>query len=152
MSDLVFCKIYMMSTHRGRVTYIFINKLGHHWFRYKDLLPDWCLAIIWTNTSILLILTHGNKFQWNLNWNTTILIQAIFQNAFFLNKIYSILIQISPKLIFKGLLNNISALVQIMAGTNKPLPEPILTRDLWPHILSQGHNELIFAHSFGNRE
>ena len=65
----------MVLTHWGRVTHICISNLtiiGSD----NSLLPGRCQAIIWTNAGILLI---GNKLQWNLNWNSSILIQ---ENAF----------------------------------------------------------------------
>ena len=54
--------------------------------------------------------------------------QTIFSNAFFLNENASIAIKISLKFVPKGLINNITALVQIMAWRrpgDKPLSEPM---------------------------
>ena len=45
-----------MLTHRGQVTHICINKLGHCWFTL-------CFVLIWTNTDIQ---TLENKLQWDL--------------------------------------------------------------------------------------
>ena len=55
--------------------------------------------------------------------------QTIFANAFLLNENVWILIKISLRFILKGPINNIPALVQIMAWRrpgDKPLSEPMM--------------------------
>ena len=66
---------------------------------------------------------------------------AIFQ-CIFLNENVSISIQISLKFVPKGPINNIPALVQIMAGRrpgDKPLSEPVMIRLSPCHTLLRSH-------------
>ena len=60
------------------MTHISVSKLGHHWFTWWLVAwpaPSHCLNQSWNSINW----THGNKFQWIFNQNTTIFIQ---QNAF----------------------------------------------------------------------
>ena len=74
---------------------------------------------------------------------------AIFQttlNCIFLNENVWILIKISLKFVSKGPINNIPALVQIMAWcqiSDKPLSEPMLIH--WCIYAALGGDELIDA-------
>ena len=71
--------------------------------------------------------------------------QTIFSDAFSWMKIFFILIKISLKFVLKGPIENIPALVYIMAWRrigNKPLSEPIQTRSTDAYMQHYGKMEL----------
>ena len=71
--------------------------------------------------------------------------QPTFSDAFFLNKNVRISIKISLKFVPKGPINNIPALVQIMAWHrpgDKPLSEPMMVK-LLTHICALSLNGLV---------
>ena len=116
----------------------------------NGLLPGRCQAIIWTNAGITLIgsLSIRNMLQWNFNQNSNIFINTLRprQNGrqipddnfkcIFMDENIQILIKISLKFVPKDPINNIPALVQIMAWCwpgNKPLSEWMMV-SLLTHI------------------
>ena len=67
--------------------------------------------------------------------------QRLFSDLFFVNEIFCILIKISLKFVPKDLINNKSAMVQVMAWRRtggKPLHEPMLTQFINAYMRHQG--------------
>ena len=67
-----------LTSLRPSDAYIWVIKLGHHWFRWWLVAwpaPSHYLKQYWNNVNW----TTRNKFQWNFNQNTTIFIK---ENAF----------------------------------------------------------------------
>ena len=73
-----FCSNRDMLTHWGRVTHIYVSRLGHHQFKWwivawsapSNYLKQWWIIVNWT---------HGNKLRWICNRNSNIFIE---ENAF----------------------------------------------------------------------
>ena len=133
-------------THWGRETHICVSKLN---ITGSDngLSPGRRQAIIWTNAGLLSIGPLGTNFS-----EISIGVQAYYHISclhtlrprqkgrhfandtlryIFLNENVIILVKISLKFVPKGSINNIPALVQIMAWRrpgDKPLSEPMLVR------------------------
>ena len=60
-------------THRGRMTHVFVSKLGHHWFR--QWLVAWSAPSHYMNQCWGIVnWTLGNKLQWNFNQNIKLFI------------------------------------------------------------------------------
>ena len=98
-------------------------KHGQHWFRLRSFCSDLKLPVV-LNINTLRLRQNGRHFA-----------DDIFK-CIFLNENIHILIKISLKFVHKGPINNIPALVQIMAWCrpgDKPLPEPMLV-DIPTHI------------------
>ena len=67
-------------THQGRMERICISKLGHLCLR-KWSVACWVRSHYVNQGSSLFNFAHVNKYQWNLNWNTTIFLHGNqFQN------------------------------------------------------------------------
>ena len=89
-------------TDWGPKTHICVSKISHHWFRL------WILA--WSTPShhlnqylYIVYLTHGIKFQWNLNVNWNLFIpENTFENVY-----------------------EIAAILSRLQRVNKLLPEPM---------------------------
>ena len=67
--------------------------------------------------------------------------QTMFSDAFFINEKFYILNRLSVKCVPKGLINNIPALVEIIAWHqigDKPLSEPMLARFADTYMWPQG--------------
>ena len=144
-------------THWGRVMHICVAYLTII-ASDNGLSPSGHQAIIWTNAGIWLIRPLGTNFS-------EILIEIlkfpfIFHLAddifkcIFVNENVWIPIKISLKFVPKGLINNIPALVQIMAwrrAGDKPLSEPMIVklpthiyviRPQWVNILNHQYERL----------
>ena len=132
-------------THLPLVPHICVGELGQH--RFRQWLVACSVPSHYLNQCYCIVdWTIMNKLQWNSNQNKIKFIQKMCLkllyakwwpfcpggdklNTFFLNENVRISIEISLKFVPRGLINNIPALVQIMAWHrpgNKPLSGPMM--------------------------